>query len=262
MVGSRNGYSNRHDAAWPLNKTSEAADSKPVIIIGPAGKVYSSADPEIETPPREKHSGKLLVIVMIITILAIFTTLTMAFRQWQTRYQIKANYGITRVAPAVDEFLDIHPTDISPDSWKDAVHRTRAMLLAVTTSNLLSLDDMKLLREELISAVAFARAHPESAVTELAKIWNAMSDRAEFLLRDRAHPHLRPEILPERPRTFRRAGMPLPVTEGSVHVGPAGGFQLKQTGLSSGLFRPPFPSPTLTARTLSSIHIIAIELAL
>lgn len=211
MIGSRNGYSNRHDAAWPLNKPSEAADSRPVIIIGPAGKIYSS-ETEPEVPSTKKHSGKLLVIVIGVAVLAVFTTLTMAFRQWQTRYQIKATFGMTRVAPEVDGFMDVHPPDVSPDSWKDAVRRTHAMLLTVTTSNLLSLDDMQLLREELIAAVAWAREHPESAVSELAKVWNSMNDRAEFLLRNRVHPHPRPEILPPQPRSLRRAGMPLRVS--------------------------------------------------
>jgi hypothetical protein len=216
MAGSRNGYTNRHDASWPLTKVSEVADSKPVIIVGPTGKLFSSEDPATENLPGDKHSGKWLVIVTVVTVLAVFATLTLAFQQWRTRYLIKASYGNTRVAPEIDAFLEIHPPDVNADLWQDAVHRTRLMLQAVTTSNLLSLDEMERLREELISAVASARAHPESAVAELATIWNTMSDRAEFLLRDRAHPHHRPEILPPRPKKLRGVGILSPYSVGPL----------------------------------------------
>ena len=78
------------------------------------------------------------------------------------------------------------------------------MLLTVTASNLLGIGEMRALRDELDQAVGRARARPETAVAELAGVWNAMSDRAEFLLRDTRSPrgdrHPRPKILPSRPQ--------------------------------------------------------------
>ena len=43
---------------------------------------------------------------------------------------------------------------------------------------------MRRLRAELDQAVARARAHPETALDELAAIWNVQADRAEFLFKD------------------------------------------------------------------------------
>ena len=88
-------------------------------------------------------------------------------------------------------------------AWRDAIDKTRAMLTTVVGSNLLDLDDMDQLRAELDQCVARAQAHPESARTELAAIWDHMADRAEFLFQDSRSPtqdrHVRPKILPERP---------------------------------------------------------------
>jgi hypothetical protein len=74
----------------------------------------------------------------------------------------------------------------------------------VTASNLLDLAEMTRLRGELDQAVAQARDRPETALGVLAEIWNRMTDRAEFLLKDSrssdGERHRRPKILPERPK--------------------------------------------------------------
>jgi hypothetical protein len=78
------------------------------------------------------------------------------------------------------------------------------MLLTVVASNLLDLHEMDSLRRELDEFVSRVRAHPETAETELAAVWNKMADRAEFLFQDSKDPahdrHVRPKILPPRPR--------------------------------------------------------------
>jgi hypothetical protein len=77
------------------------------------------------------------------------------------------------------------------------------MLVSVLSANLLDLRQMKLLRDELKQTVERARLHPETARDELASVWNAMADRAEFVLQDgtsgRRKGHPRPAILPPRP---------------------------------------------------------------
>ena len=62
------------------------------------------------------------------------------------------------------------------------------MLTTVVASNLLDRDEMDKLARELDHFVARARAHPETARTELAAIWNEMADRAEFLFQDSRSP--------------------------------------------------------------------------
>jgi hypothetical protein len=73
----------------------------------------------------------------------------------------------------------------------------------VTAANLLDLKQMEALREELKQAVDRARNRPETARDELAGIWNAMADRAGFVLQEgtsgRKKGHSRPAILPPRP---------------------------------------------------------------
>jgi hypothetical protein len=58
------------------------------------------------------------------------------------------------------------------------------MLVTVTRSNVLDMEDLRDLRDELHAAAARARAEPARAVAELAGIWDRMSERGEFLLRD------------------------------------------------------------------------------
>jgi hypothetical protein len=77
------------------------------------------------------------------------------------------------------------------------------MLMEVTNSNLLDLDQMRSLRGELMQAVNRASARPETARDELAGIWNSMTDRAGFVLAEgpsrRRRSHLRPALLPPKP---------------------------------------------------------------
>jgi hypothetical protein len=107
------------------------------------------------------------------------------------------------VVPAIEPMAAIVPPGVEPAVWRDAVNQTRAMLATVTASNLLGIDEMRALRAELDQAVARARAHPETALNDLAEVWNTIADRAEFLLKDERSPggdrHPRPKTLPPRP---------------------------------------------------------------
>ncbi len=153
--------------------------------------------------PRS-HSGRRFVIVAVIAVLVIWGVLYLVFREWRSRYRERAAYGASQVVPAIDPMFEIVPPGVDPGAWRDAVGQTRAMLLTVTASNLLGIGEMRALRDELDQTVGRARARPETAVAELAGVWNAMSDRAEFLLRDTrslgGYRHTRPMILPSRPQ--------------------------------------------------------------
>jgi hypothetical protein len=141
-------------------------------------------------------------------ILVLWGTLYLVFRDWRARYRIRANFGAAEVAPAIDPLAEIVPPGIDPRSWKDAVAATHSMLVSVTGSNLLDLPQMESLRDELHEVVARSRAHPEYAPRELAWVWDAMSDRADFVLEEgssgRHKGHSRPEILPPRPVPARK----------------------------------------------------------
>jgi hypothetical protein len=204
MLSSRNGHTSRYDPIGPIKTESVSPDERPVIIIGPDGKVFSSADSVVVAPDPSKYSGKMLVFVVGITLVAIVTTLTMAFRQWRSRYEYRATFGTRNVVPIIDQLRPFSPQGVPDEAWQAAIDRTRSMLTAVTTSNLLSLEELQILRVELSSMALRVQSDPRSAIKELAGLWNQMSDRAEFLLRDRGHPHVRPEILPPRPLNSRR----------------------------------------------------------
>jgi hypothetical protein len=102
---------------------------------------------------------------------------------------------------------EIVPPSVDPGAWRDAVSRTQALLQTVIASNLLGLDQMRELRAELDKAVAQARAKPETALNELAGVWNAIDENAAFLFQDSRSPsgsrHVRPAILPPQPRKPR-----------------------------------------------------------
>jgi hypothetical protein len=145
-------------------------------------------------------SGRRFVILAVIAVLVVWGVLYLVFREWRARYRVRAAYGATQVAPAIDAFAEIAPPNVDTGQWRDSVARTHAMLLTVTASNLLGLAEMRNLRAELDAALARARARPEAAVAELAAVWDDMSERGEFLMRDtrslKSDRHPRPEILP------------------------------------------------------------------
>jgi hypothetical protein len=145
-------------------------------------------------------SGRRFVIIAVIALLAIWGSLYLAFRAWRARYRERAAYGAAQVAPAIDAFAAVAPPNVDAARWRDAVARTHDLLVTVTASNLLGLDEMRALRAELERAAARARARPDTAIAELAAVWDDMSERGEFLLRDtrslESDRHPRPVILP------------------------------------------------------------------
>ncbi len=151
--------------------------------------------------PRS-HSGRRFVIVAGLVVLMIWGLLYLVFRDWRTRYRERAAYGMSRVVPAIEPMAEIVPPGEDLVAWRDAVARTRSLLVTVTASNLLGFGEMRALRDELDQAVGGARDRPETAVAELAGVWDSMSDRAGFLLRDSrslsGDRHPRPKILPVR----------------------------------------------------------------
>jgi hypothetical protein len=161
------------------------------------------SDGSIVTGPGRGHSGRRFVVVAVVVVLFTWGGLYLAFQRWRASYRERVAYGTSHVVAAIDPLRDILPRGVDATAWRSAVDQTHAMLLTVVASNLLDLDDMNKLRHELDQFVARARAHPETAQTELAAIWDQMADRAEFLFQDGRSPsrdrHVRPKILPPRP---------------------------------------------------------------
>jgi hypothetical protein len=163
------------------------------------------ADAPATIDAEQGHSGRRFVVVAVVVVLLIWGGLYLAFHRWRANYRARVAYGTSNVVPAVVPLREVTPPGVGPNAWRDAVDKTHAMLATVVGSNLLDIGDMDKLRLELDDRVARAKSHPETATTELAAIWNEMTDRAEFLFQDSRNPtkdrHMRPKILPPRPST-------------------------------------------------------------
>ena len=52
------------------------------------------------------HSGRRFVLVAGLTVLVIWGTLFLVFRDWRARYRERALYGATQVVPPIDRLWD------------------------------------------------------------------------------------------------------------------------------------------------------------
>ena len=118
------------------------------------------------------------------------------------RPKILPSYGESRVVSALRPLVRFAPPGVDSADWRDAVSRTATMLLTVVDSNWLSMTQKKALRTDLDQAVAKAMADPDSAVEEMARLWDSVADRYRSPLKisrsggdDR---FARPKVLPLR----------------------------------------------------------------
>ena len=126
------------------------------------------------TLPRA--SGRRAVVAFVAAVLVLWLGLDLAFRGWKARYRALAEFGASRVAPAVDPLASINPPEIPPMEWRAAVSETHAMLLALTGSGVLGESQMDDLRRDVASRVAGAR--PETALKALSDLWDDLERKA------------------------------------------------------------------------------------
>jgi hypothetical protein len=155
-------------------------------------------------PARDEGvSGRRAVIGGMLAVLVLAGGLALVFRDWRARYRERAAFGARQVATAIDPLAEVVPPVVSRDDWRRTVADTHAMLVTLTGSNLLDLDQMRELRVELTARVARARARPETACAELAALWDDLADRAGPVV---VKHHPRPRLLPPRQRSGPRSG--------------------------------------------------------
>jgi hypothetical protein len=185
-----------------MNVSSQGSDGQANGISSSGGPPISSLrktrdhTPELSLP---SHSGRRLILIAGVIGLALWGSLYLIFRDWRARYQARARFGAEQVAPVIDALAETLPPDVDPNAWRDAVRKTHDLLLTVTASNLLDRSQMEALRQELQQTVARAEAHPETAVAELAGVWDRIAARAGFVFRDgrsaTGERHPRPKLL-------------------------------------------------------------------
>jgi hypothetical protein len=149
------------------------------------------------------HSGRVFLVIAALSLVVVTGVLGLMFRDWRARYRALADYGARHVAPTIDALADQVPPGVKPDQWKLAVSDTHAMLERLTAAGLLDRKRMEALRAEVAARVANAQADPETAVGELARLWDDMEAKAgPILLRGSTkppNPPKRPALLP-RPK--------------------------------------------------------------
>ena len=157
-----------------------------------------AGDPPAPTP----RSGRRVVSAIVVTVLLLWFGLDRAFRAWAARYQARASFGATKVAPTVDPLAGIIPPATPPDAWDRAVLDTHAMLVALTGSGLLDESQMETLRRHLENQVHLATLHPETARAILAQIWDDLERSAG--------PAIAPDLLPPPPNSRQAKRHPRP----------------------------------------------------
>jgi len=155
--------------------------------------------PAAPSPPA-RVSGRRVVGAMVAAVLTLWLGLDLAFRGWRARHQARAEFGATRVAPAIDPLAEATPPGVPPLEWRRAVADTHAMLLALTGSGFLDESRMDGLRREIASRVVAAR--PETARVTLAGLWDDLE-------RD-AGPLVAADLAPPPPRSRQAARHPRP----------------------------------------------------
>ncbi len=133
-------------------------------------------------------SGRWVVAAFVVVVLVTWGGLDRAFRSWTARYQARATFGATQVAPTVDPLARLAVPAVSPAAWQAAVADTHAMLVALTGAGLLDEVQMGALRQRLVVRVEQATAHPDQARVILAQVWDEIERNAG--------PTIAPDLIP------------------------------------------------------------------
>jgi len=155
-----------------------------------------------DRPESPARSGRWTVSAIVAVVLLGWFGLDRAFRAWTARYQARAHFGASVVAPSVDSLAQLSPLDCSSSDWQAAVADTHAMLVALTGAGLLDQSQMETLHHHLTAQVAQARTDPTTARATLARIW-------DDLQRD-AGPVIAPDRTPPPPNSRHAARHPRP----------------------------------------------------
>jgi len=154
---------------------------------------FDALKPSLANVPQA--SGRRAVVALVLAILALWLGLDLSFRSWKARYNALAEFGASKVAPAIDPLAQMVPPDVPPNDWRLAVDDTHAMLLALTGAGVLDQSQMEQLRQDISDRVAQAR--PETARQALADLWDDLERKAG--------PVIAPDLTPPPPNSRHAA---------------------------------------------------------
>lgn len=122
-------------------------------------------------------SGRLFIVLLVTAILCFWATLTLAFRAWKAGYDQRAVVG-RETARHIRPLVQSRPPSVSVVQWEDTVDHAEAMLIAVTGSNLLKVEQMQQLTEQVDSLVGQAAREPNRGPSLLHELWESLAKRA------------------------------------------------------------------------------------
>lgn len=122
-------------------------------------------------------SGQKFVIGLAVVILLIWGTLYLGFRTWKAGYEGRAAAG--RVSAArIRPLVKARPSGVEVWEWEDTVDHAEAMLIALTGSNLLSVEQIQELSARIDTLTSEAERDPSRSVELLRAFWDEVSKRA------------------------------------------------------------------------------------
>lgn len=122
-------------------------------------------------------SGRLFIVFLVAAILIFWGLLTLGFRSWKAGYEQRAVAG-RETARHIRPLVASRPERVSVAQWEDTVDHAEAMLIAVTGSNLLNIQQMQQLAEQVDRLVAQAAAEPDRGPAMLLELWESLARRA------------------------------------------------------------------------------------
>lgn len=122
-------------------------------------------------------SGRLFIVLLVTAILIFWGMLTLGFRSWKAGYDQRALVG-RETARHIRPLVQSRPGSVSVAQWEDTVDHAEAMLIAVTGSNLLNIQQMQQLTEQVDALVAQAGTDPGRGPALLLELWESLARRA------------------------------------------------------------------------------------
>ncbi|MBI1325652.1 hypothetical protein GC170_21010 [bacterium] len=122
-------------------------------------------------------SGRKFVVGLTILILMIWGALYLGFRAWKAGYEGRAAAG--RISAArIRPLVNARPPGVEIWEWEDTVDHAEAMLIALTGSNLLSVDQIQELSARIDKLTEEAQRDPSRSAELLRAFWDEVSKRA------------------------------------------------------------------------------------
>lgn len=167
---------------------------------------FARTPPPRGLPPEEPRnrrglSGRLFVFGSLATIAGVWLLLFGVLRPSLVESKRRSEFARREVAPPVLDLLKVRPPGVEDRAWDEAVRDAYTLVATTAEAGSLTIEEETTLRDRIRGEVARARERPETAVAELAGLWDHVADIARAHPRpgvpdvDRRHP--RPAILAE-----------------------------------------------------------------